>query len=59
MDIDKRTRQWRPEDDEKATSGNPDCPRVLHTGRRFCCRRLMPGDLASKAAARVTRFLAS
>ena len=47
------------EDDENATSGIPDCPRVLPIGRRFCCRRLMPGDLASKAAARVTSFFAS
>ena len=59
MEIDKRTRWWWPEDDEKATSGIPDCPRVLPRGRRSCCRRLMPGDLASKAAARVTSFLAS
>ena len=59
MEIDKRTRWWWPEDDEKATSGIPDCPRVLPRGRRFCCRRLMPGVLASKAAARVTSFLAS
>ena len=59
MEIDKRTHWWRPEDDEKATSGIPDCPRVLARGRQFCCRRLMPGDLASKAAARVTSFLAS
>ena len=59
MEIDKRTRRWRPEDDEKATSGIPDCPRVLPRGRRFCCRRLMPGDLASKAAVGVTNFLAS
>ena len=58
MEIDKRTRWWRPEDDEKATSGIPYCSRVLARGRRFCCRRLMPGDLASKAAARVTSFLA-
>ena len=29
MEIDKRTRWWRREDDEKATSGIPDCPRVL------------------------------
>ena len=58
MEIDKRTRWWRPEDDEKATSGIPDCSRVLPRGRRFCCRRLMPGDLVSKAAARVTSFLA-
>ena len=49
MEIDKRTRWWRPEDDENATSGIPDCPHVLARGRRFCCRRLMPGDLASKA----------
>ena len=58
MEIDKRTRWWRPEDVEKATSGIPDCPRVLPIGRRFCCRRLMPGDLAIKAAARsrVTSF---
>ena len=47
MEIDKRTRWWWPEDDEKATSGIPDCPRVLPIGRGFCCRRLMPGDLAS------------
>ena len=59
MEIDKRTRRWWPEDDEKATSGIPDCPCVLPRGRRFCCRCLMPGDLASKAAARVTNFLAS
>ena len=58
MEIDKRTR-WAPEDDEKVTSGIPDCPRVLPRGRRFCCRRLMPGFFASKAAARVTSFLAS
>ena len=34
---------------------------VLPRGRRFCCRRLMPVVLASKAAARVTvtSFLAS
>ena len=42
-----------------ATSGIPDCPRVFPRGRRFCCRRLMPEDLASKAAARVTSSLAS
>ena len=59
MEIDKGTRWGRPEDDEKVTSGIPDCPRVLPIGRRFCCRRLMPVDLASKAAARVTSFLAS
>ena len=59
MEIDKHTRWSRLEDDEKATSGIPDCPCVLPIGRRFCCRRLMPGDLASKAAARVTSFLAS
>ena len=59
MEIDKHICRWRPEDDKKATSGIPDCPRVLTTGRRFCSRRLMPGDLASKAAARVTSFLAS
>ena len=59
MEIDERTRWWRSEDDEKATSGIPDCPCVHPRGRRFRCRRLMPGDLASKAAARVTSFLAS
>ena len=58
IEIDKRTRWWQPEDDEKATSGIPDCPRVLASSRRFCCRHLMPGDLASKAAARVMSFLA-
>ena len=46
-------------DDEKGTSGISDCPRVLPRGRGFYCRRLMPGDVASKAAARVTSFLAS
>ena len=55
MEINKRTRWWRPEDDEKATSGIPDCPRVLPIGGRFCCRGLMPGDLASKAAAQVMK----
>ena len=59
MEIDKRTRRWQSEDDEKATSGIPDCPCVLPRHRRFCCRRLLPGVLASKAAARVTSFLAS
>ena len=59
MEIDKRTRWWRPEDNEKATFPIPDYPHVLPRGRRFCCRRLMPGDLESKAAARVTGFLAS
>ena len=53
MEIDKHTSLWRPEDDEKATSEIPDCPRVLPTGRR-----LMPGDLASKAAVRGTSSLA-
>ena len=55
MEIDKRTRWWQPEDDKKATFGIP----VLTRGRRFCCRRVMPGDLASKAAAQVMSFLAS
>ena len=59
MEIDKRTRWWRPEDDEKATSGIPDYPRVVPRVRRFCCRRLMAGELDSKAAAQVTSFLAS
>ena len=59
MVIEKRTRRWRPDNDNKATSGIPNCPRVLPRGRRSCSRRLMPGVLASKAAARVTSFLAS
>ena len=54
MEIDKRTRRWRPEDNKMATPGNPDCPHVLHRDRR-----LIPRVLASKSATRVTSFLAS
>ena len=29
---------------------------MLHRGRRFCCRRLLPGAVTSEAAARVMSF---
>ena len=32
-EIDKRTQQWRPEGDERATIGIRDCPCVLHAQR--------------------------
>ena len=61
MEINKCAHQWRPGDDKRATFGIRDCPWqcVLRRGRRFCSRRLMPGVVVSKAARRVTSFLAS
>ena len=51
---------WRPEDDEKATSGIPDCPCVLPRGRRFCCRRLISGGFrGGKGGANAPPFLPS
>ena len=55
MEIDKRTRRWRPEDDEKATLGfqivHVYFPEVGDSVVGVLC---MPGVLASKAAPRVS-----
>ena len=48
--------QWRPRSNER-TLGNWNCLCVLHRGSWFCCRRLLPGVLASKAIRHVSVFL--
>ena len=58
MGVGGHARWRRPGDGGGATSGVPDCSRVLPRGGRFCCGRLVPGVLASKAAAWLTGFLA-
>ena len=56
MEIDRLAYLGRLEGDERATFGIRGCPWLLHRGRRFCCRRLLPGAVTSEAAARVTSF---
>ena len=58
-EIDKCAHRWRSGDDKDQGFRIWDCPHVLCRGRRFCCRHFMPGVLVSRAARRVTNFIAS